>query len=119
MAEGFAQRFGKDVMQARSAGIMPAGACDPMTVASMKERGIPLDEDTMTSVGDFAGEEFDICVSFGCADDEAVKAIRARERRDWGDIEDPAGKAYADFRRTREEVGRKVLALIRELRETV
>lgn len=116
MAEGFAKRFGKDVMKVQSAGTEPAAEVNLMTAASMRERGIEVEDSSPRSIEELKGEKFDICVTFGCVEDDQLKSISVRERRDWGDIDDPKDGAYHDFRRVQMEIGSRVLALIKELR---
>lgn len=116
MAEGHAGRFGKGVIKAQSAGIEPAAELDLMTIAAMKERGIDLEACSPKGIEAFKGQTFDLCVSFDGVSDERLGLVKARERRHWGDIKDPIGGRYADFRRAQVDIGSRVLALIKEFR---
>jgi protein-tyrosine-phosphatase len=54
-----------------------------------------------------------LVVTMGCGDD-ACPAFVGKAMRDW-DLDDPKGKDLDAFRRVRDEVERRVLALLREL----
>jgi len=116
MAEAFAARFGKGIIDARSAGIHPAPAGDLMAKAAMRERGFAVGECTPRGLDSLRDVTFDLCVHFGCPEADLPAALCAEGRLDWGDIADPTGRPYAAYRKAREEIGARVLALIRQSR---
>ena len=118
MAEAFAARFGRGVIDARSAGITPAQEGDRMAKAAMRERGFEVGEFAPRGLDSLRGEAFDLCVHFGCPDADLPAASSGGIRLDWGDIADPGGKPYAAYRKAREEIGARVMGLIRQLRGT-
>ncbi len=128
MAEAFVARFGRGVIDAWSAGIAPAKEADRMATAVMRERGFALGEIIPKGLDSIRGETIDLVVHFGCpeaglpatlslARRAGLPASSSGERRDWGDIADPRGKAYSAYRKAREEIGTRVMGLIREARE--
>ncbi|MCX6340013.1 MAG: hypothetical protein NTX71_08860 [Candidatus Aureabacteria bacterium] len=117
MAEAFAVRFGKGIIDARSAGIHPAPEGDRMAKAAMRERGFEVGEFTPRGLDSLHNETFDLCVHFGCPEADLPAALCAGGRVDWGGIADPAGKPYAAYRKAREEIGARILGLIRQSRE--
>ncbi|MDD5556194.1 MAG: arsenate reductase ArsC [bacterium] len=116
IAEAFALRFGEGVMEAASAGTRPGEAEDPMAVAVMRERGLDTPRPAPRGAADLDPAEFDICVHFGCLDEGAAAGVRSARSVDWGDVADTAGRPYSEYRQAREEIGRRVLDLIRSIR---
>jgi arsenate reductase len=117
MAEAFAARFGKGIIDAVSAGITPGRAADRMATAVMRERGFAIGKIAIRALDSLRGETIDLCVHFGCPEESFRFAAPSGERRDWGDIDDPRGKSYAAYRKAREEIGVRVMGLIREMRD--
>ncbi len=116
MAEAFAARFGKGVIGARSAGISPAREGDRMARAALKERGFENGDFEPRGLDSLRGETFDLCVHFGCPEADIPLTSSGGMRLDWGDIADPRGKPYAAYRKAREEIGARVMGLIRQFR---
>lgn len=116
IATAFARRFGEGVIEACSAGPQPASDLDPMAGAVLKERGFDPHGLRPAGLDPLRRETFDLIVQFGCSASGLPAGPGGVETRDWGDIPDPQGKAYAEYRRVRELVGNRVLELIRECR---
>ena len=116
MAEAFTRRFGKKIVEARSAGTARASKVDEMAMASLRERGFDTEECRSKGLEELKGEEFDLCVDFGCWDDKYSRLVSCKERRSWEDISSLQKKQYSDYRRIREEIGMRVMALLREFR---
>jgi arsenate reductase len=116
IAEAFARRFGKELVEARSAGTAHAQTVDEMTKAVLKERGFDIQGCRTKGLETLKGEEFDICIDFGCWDDECSNLVSCNERRSWDTISYPINEQYAEYRKLREEIGMKVMTLFRELR---
>jgi len=116
IAETFAKRFGKGVLEAFSAGTQTSDGIDPMTRAVLKERGFETEGLNSKGLDSLAGDSFDLCVHFGCAEKDIPPKLTGIQKIDWGDIADPRGKAYAEYRKTRELIGNRVMGLIRTLR---
>lgn len=115
MAEAFAARFGNGVIDAASAGIAPARESDRMAAAIMRERGFAVGDAAPKGLDSVSGKAVDLVVHFGCPEAN-LPASASGERLDWGDVADPRGKSYAAYRKAREEIGARVMALIREAR---
>lgn len=115
MAEAFAARFGRGVIDAVSAGVTPAGETDRMAIAVMRERGFAIEPIAPRGIGSVRNDTIDLVVHFGCPDAN-LQAAYSGERRDWGDVADPKGEPYAAYRKAREEIGSRVMGLIREMR---
>jgi arsenate reductase (thioredoxin) len=114
MAEAFAKAHGSDVMEAQSAGLAPALALAPLTHAVMLEKNIDL--------GDFYPKELnrihcsvdnmDLIVNMSGYELQLRNPVRVEE---W-DVRDPIGESEEVFCEVRDELERRVLALIETLR---
>lgn len=113
MAEAFARAHGGEGVEACSAGSRPSGQINPRAIALMAERGIDLATQRSKSLGEVGDEPFDAVVTMGCGD--ACPWIPARWRQDWA-LPDPKRLDDAGFRRVRDEIEQRVIALLGELR---
>lgn len=110
MAEGFARSFGGNRVRPFSAGSRPSGRVDPRALKLMAERGVELAGQTSQGLDDLpAGVAWDFIVTMGCGD--ACPRLPATNRLDW-DLPDPKGLDDDGFRRVRDEIGRRVQALL-------
>jgi arsenate reductase (thioredoxin) len=112
MAEGFAAAFGSGQVEAVSAGSRPSGQVDPRAVRLMAERSVDLTGHRSKGLGDLpAGASWDWIVTMGCGD--ACPWLPARHRLDW-DLPDPRALDDAGFRGVRDEIERRIRALLAE-----
>ncbi len=112
MAEGFARKLGKGIVEAYSAGSKPSGQINPLAVEVMKEAGIDISCHTSKGFDNLAIRGFDYVISMGCAD--VCPFVPAKKHIEWK-IDDPKGKAISRFRQSRDEIRNKVTELIRNL----
>ncbi|MDR3389536.1 MAG: arsenate reductase ArsC [Rudaea sp.] len=112
MAEAFARRHGGPRLLSMSAGSRPSGKINPRTIAFMAERGCDLGTQHSKSLDEIPDAQFDAVVTMGCGD--ACPWIPAARRVDWG-LPDPKALDDDGFRRVRDEIERRVLALLAEL----
>jgi arsenate reductase (thioredoxin) len=85
---------------------------NPAVVAAMREVGIDLSAAVPRRVTDEAVREADAVITMGCGD--ACPIYPGRRYLDW-DLPDPAGKSIDDVRPIRDEIDRRVRALLEEL----
>lgn len=111
MAEAFARLHGGDRVDAMSAGSQPSGRINPKAVRFMAELGYDLSAHAPKSL-DQAEGEFDAVITMGCGDD--CPWIPARRREDWS-LPDPKHLDDDGYRAIRDEIGRRVKALLAEL----
>ena len=97
--------------RAVSAGTQPGAHVHPEVVGVMREYGIDLSNVVPRKLTDDLAAEADILVTMGCG--EACPVVPGVERDDWP-LEDPKGKPTERVREIRQEVERRVLALLRE-----
>src|SRR5579863_1476490 len=112
MAEGFARRYGSDVLEAASAGLSPATIVQPLTKKVMESKNINLDEQYPKNLNSVPLRTFDLIVNMsGVRLPVAVPA----EVREWS-IEDPIGQPEEVYMAVREQIEMQVMLLILELR---
>jgi arsenate reductase len=98
--------------EADSAGTTPGERVHPEVVEVMGELGIDLSERVPKRLTTEAAERADVVVTMGCGDE--CPYIPCKRYLDW-DLEDPKGKPLAEVRNTRDEIARRVRALVAEL----
>ena len=109
MAQAFANIYGKEDVEAFSAGSRPSGNVNPKAIAAMKELGYDLSVHQSKSLDDLPDVTFDYAITMGCGD--ACPLVRAKHRADWN-IPDPRDMDEAAFIEVRDLIGRKVLELV-------
>jgi protein-tyrosine-phosphatase len=114
MAEAFANRYGSDVLEAKSAGLMPVSAIDSGTMEVMLERGIDVSAHVPSLYVPQFAREFDLLVNLSgtplrqFADSPAATI-------DWN-VTDPYREDVEVYRSVRDEIERLVMLLILDLR---
>jgi arsenate reductase len=112
MAEGFARRYGSDVMEAASAGLAPAPIVQPLTKKVMEEKNIKLDEQYPKNVLSIDIASFDIVVNMS---GNKLPATLPADVRDWK-VVDPIGRPEEVYIEVRDQIEDLVMRLILELR---
>ncbi|RNL85817.1 arsenate reductase ArsC [Halostreptopolyspora alba] len=112
MAAGFLAHYGGDEVEVRSAGSEPGGEVNPVAVAAMREVGIDISGNRPKVLTADAVESSDIVITMGCGD--ACPVFPGKRYLDW-ELDDPAGQPIERVRPVRDEIGDRVLALLREL----
>jgi arsenate reductase (thioredoxin) len=98
--------------EAESAGTTPAERVHPQVIEVMREKGIDLGGRTPQRLERAAAERADVVVTMGCGDE--CPYIPGKRYIDW-DLDDPKDKSPEDVRAVRDDIGRRVGALVREL----
>ena len=111
MAEAFARMLGGDGVEAWSAGSRPSGVLNPKAVRFMGELGYDLAAHRSKSLDEVTGD-FDAVVTMGCGDE--CPWVPARVREDWA-LPDPKHLDDDGYRAVRDEIGRRVRALLEAL----
>jgi arsenate reductase len=95
--------------EARSAGTRPAAHVHPEVAAAMRELGFDLGDKQPRRLEQRDAEWADVVVTMGCGDE--CPYVSGKRYVDW-ELEDPAGKPIEDVREIRDEIRRRVDALI-------
>lgn len=111
MAEAFAHLYGGDQIEALSAGSKPSGQINPKAVRFMSELGYDLSTHASKALDDITGA-FDAVVTMGCGDN--CPWVPASRREDWN-LPDPKHMDDDGYRAVRDEIARRVKALLAEL----
>ena len=90
----------------------PAGQVHPPVVAVMRELGIDLADHRPQRLSTALAEQADVVVTMGCGD--ACPYIPGKRYIDW-ELEDPKGRPVDEVRATRDDIARRVEALVAEL----
>jgi protein-tyrosine-phosphatase len=101
-------------VRVRSGGTAPASEINPSVVAAMAEVGIDLVASGATPkrLTHDAVRASDVVVTMGCGDE--CPFYPGRRYEDWA-LDDPAGRSLDDVRPIRDEIDRRVRALLRDL----
>jgi len=112
MAAALLERYAAGRIEVRSAGSDPARALNPAVVAAMAEVGIDISKRAPKALDDEAAEKADVLVTMGCGD--GCPYYAGKRYIDW-EVPDPAGRPLDEVRAIRDEIDRKVRALLAEL----
>jgi arsenate reductase (thioredoxin) len=99
-------------VRVRSAGSIPADEVNPRVVEAMAEVGLDLSREFPKPLTGDAVRSADVVVTMGCGD--ACPVFAGTRYLDW-ELEDPSGKTLEAIRSIRDEIQRRVLALLGEL----
>ena len=112
MAAALTQRLGEGRVRVRSAGSAPGEHVHPVVVEAMRELGVDLERELPKLLTQDAVRAADVVITMGCGD--ACPVFPGKSYRDWR-VDDPKGRDLADVRRIRDDVRRRVEALLTEL----
>lgn len=96
----------------RSAGSEPADHLNPAVVTAMGEIGLDISRKHPMPLTKQAGHAADVIVTMGCGD--ACPVYPGKRYLDWS-LPDPAGQPVEVVRTIRDDIARRVLALIDDL----
>ena len=111
MAEAFARMHGGAGVEALSAGSAPSGRINPKAIRFMAELGYDMAGHASKSLDAIDGA-FDAVVTMGCGD--KCPWVPAKRREDWA-LPDPRDMDDDGYRAVRDEIGRRVKALLDSL----
>ncbi len=99
-------------VQVRSAGSAPGDQIHSNVRMAMEEIGLDISREFPKPLTDEVVQAADIVITMGCGDACPVRA--GKRYLDW-DLDDPANKPIEEVRSIREEIDRRVRALLEEL----
>lgn len=112
MAAGYLRRLGGDRVEVLSAGSAPADAINPVAVQAMAEEGIDIAGEQPKVLTTDQVRTSDVVVTMGCGD--TCPFYPGKRYEDWI-LDDPAGQDIAAVRPIRDEIRRRIEALLAEL----
>jgi len=116
MAEGFAQKYGGDILEVYSAGTHATGRISEDSIEIMREIKIDISKGTSNGLDAVPLADMDIVISMAPTRARAlVPRGFAGKTIDWK-VEDPIGKSLPVFRRVRDELNVLVKKLVDDVR---
>jgi arsenate reductase len=112
MAAAYLTALAGDRVDVRSAGSAPSDTLNPAVVAVMLEDGIDICTQTPKLLSTEAVIAADVVITMGCGDE--CPFYPGKRYEDWI-LDDPAGLAVDTVRPIRDEIRRRVEALIADL----
>ena len=112
MAEGFAVAYGSDVLVPASAGLAPANSVHSVTRRAMMEKNIDLKDHFPKALRHLSRAQFDVVINMSGS---FLPGPPQGQIVDW-DIDDPVYMDYEEHCQIRDEIERRVMGLILELR---
>ena len=99
-------------LRVTSAGSQPADQLNPAVVQAMAELGLDISAQVPRRLTGDQVQAADVVITMGCGD--ACPVYPGRRYLDW-ELPDPAGLSLAEIRPIRDEIARRVQALVAEL----
>jgi len=119
MAEAFtnvlAREMGRPVL-GLSAGTEVGTRINPLAVEVMRELGISMDHQAPKPLTQALADSAVRIITMGCGVDATACPARIHLSEDWG-LDDPAGQPIEKVREIRDQIRRRVEAMLRELVE--
>jgi arsenate reductase (thioredoxin) len=112
MAAGLLDQVADGRVHVRSAGSEPADRINPAVVEAMQEVGVDVSKEFPKPLTDEVVRAADVVITMGCGD--ACPIYPGKRYLDW-ELDDPAGKSVGEVRPIRDELDRRVRALLEEL----
>ena len=112
MAAALLDREAGGRVRVASAGSQPASQLNPAVVQAMAEVGLDISREVTKRLTTDNTRSADIVITMGCGD--ACPVYPGKRYLDW-DLPDPAGLTLAEVRPIRDEISRRVNALLAEI----
>ena len=112
MAAGFLRELGGGRIEVRSAGTQPGERVNPVAVEAMAEIGIDISQNFPQRLTDESVKASDYVITMGCGD--SCPYFPGKTYLDWP-LDDPAGQGIEAVRPIRDEIKKRVKALIAEI----
>jgi arsenate reductase (thioredoxin) len=112
MSAALFEQAAADRHHALSAGTAPAERVHPEVVEVMRELGLDIHGRVPRALTRDLAEQADVVVTMGCGD--ACPYIPGKRYVDW-DLADPKGRPLDEVRAIRDEIARRVRALVDDL----
>jgi arsenate reductase len=112
MAAALLDHHAAGAVDVRSAGSTPSDELNPAVVEVMREIGLDISREIPKLLTTDVVETADVVITMGCGD--TCPVFPGQRYLDW-ELTDPAGLPAADVRPIRDEIARRVTALLAEL----
>jgi arsenate reductase len=112
MAAGYAKALSGGAVEVRSGGSEPGHEINPVAIAAMAEDGIDISGAVPQLMTTEAVRESDVVITMGCGD--VCPIFPGKRYEDW-DLTDPSGLPIDQVRPIRDDIKRRVEALLEGL----
>jgi arsenate reductase (thioredoxin) len=112
MAAGYLAHLAGDRVDVLSAGSEPKDEINPVAVEAMAEEGIDIANNVPKILTTEAVKDSDVVITMGCGD--TCPIFPGKRYEDW-ELDDPAGQNIDAVRPIRDDIKRRVEALLAEL----
>ena len=112
MGAAYARQLSGGLVEVRSAGSAPAESINPAVREAMLEEGIDISAERPKILTTDAVQASDVVITMGCGD--TCPFYPGKRYLDW-QLDDPAGQGVDAVRPIRDEIKRRVAALLAEL----
>ena len=112
MAAALLQHYALGRVTVRSAGSAPADEVNPAAAAALAELGLDITAEVPSKLTTEDVEASDVVITMGCGD--TCPVFPGKRYLDW-ELEDPAGQGVDAVRPIRDDIDRRVRALLSEL----
>ncbi len=112
MAAAYTHHLSGGAVEVRSAGSAPADSINPAVREAMLEEGIDISAEKPKILTNEAVQASDVVITMGCGD--TCPIYPGKRYEDW-ELEDPAGQGVDAVRPIRDEIKKRVQALIDDL----
>ncbi|MFP7761005.1 arsenate reductase ArsC [Marisediminicola sp. LYQ85] len=112
MAAGYMAVLSGGQVEVLSAGSEPKDQINPVAVEAMREEGIDIEGNTPKILTTEAVKDSDVVITMGCGD--TCPIFPGKRYEDW-ELEDPAGQGIEAVRPIRDDIKRRIEALLAEL----
>lgn len=123
MAEGFARKLGKGLLEPYSAGVMPAGFVSPYAIRVMREEGIDISDQWSKDIDEKLLNTMDIIITLcGHAESSCPVTPPHIKRLHWP-VDDPMSVSGTEeeilhaYRKARDEIKERLLKFLEEVRD--
>ncbi len=112
MAAGYLQHLAGDRVTVLSAGSEPKDQINPTAVEAMAEEGIDIANNVPKVLTTESVAESDVVITMGCGD--VCPVFAGKRYEDWA-LDDPAGQGIESVRVIRDDIKRRIEALVAEI----
>jgi len=112
MAAGWLAHLSGGAVEVRSAGSLPVDQINPAAVEAMLEAGVDIRTERPKVLTTEVVQASDVVITMGCGD--VCPVFPGKRYEDWN-LDDPAGQGLDSVRTIRDEIRRRVEALLGQL----
>ncbi len=113
MAAGYMKALSGGAVEVRSGGSEPGNEINPIAIQAMAEEGIDISHGVPQLMTTEQVRDSDVVITMGCGD--VCPFFPGKRYEDW-ELDDPKGKPLEEVRAIRDDIKRRVEALLAELR---